>query len=72
MRYSAYGSAWNQLVFHHPSVSKTGRDSSVFSYLLRDLKPHTTYEVKLKSSNQFGDSPESTLVEFTTRQYGCK
>ena len=67
-----YGSAWSQLVFHHPAVSKTGRDSSQFSFLLRDLQPDTDYEVKLKSSNQFGDSPESNKVFFKTRQVGCE
>ena len=67
-----YGSAWSQLVFHHPAVSKTGRNSSQFSFLLRDLQPDTDYEVKLKSSNQFGDSPESNKVYFKTRQVGCE
>jgi len=65
-----YGSAWSHLVFHHPAVSRTGRDSSQFSFLLRDLQPDTNYEVKLKSSNQFGDSPESNKVFFKTRQVG--
>ena len=67
-----YGSAWSHLVVHHPAVSKTGRDSSQFSFLLRDLQPNTNYEVKLKSSNQFGDSPESNKVYFKTRQVGCE
>ena len=66
------GLVWSQLIFHHPSVSRTGRDSSQFSYLLRDLQPDTEYEVKLKSSNQFGDSPETVPILFRTKHYGCK